>query len=252
MNDDPVLSRYLSGEYAENNPDWDSTDSPWKAEKVAALLEANGCRPRNIVEIGCGAGGVLANLRSRYPHAAMAGFDIAPHAQRFWPAHRDKNIRFLLGDYLASDEPVPDVTLLLDVLEHLANPFEFLAKLKHRSKLLVVHFPLDLSAQTVLREEPLLFSRRKVGHLHYFTRGLALALLRESGFEVLDDRYTGAAFSSPSLTLKGRIAGAFRRLAYTLHRHAGVRFLGGETLMVLARPAVEGRVHDTAGDRGAE
>ena len=38
QSEDPTISRYLNGDYAEKNPDWDSGDSAWKAGKVAAIL----------------------------------------------------------------------------------------------------------------------------------------------------------------------------------------------------------------------
>lgn len=237
--EDLVTRRYTSGEYAESNPDWDASDSPWKAERVVALLADHDLSPTSIVEIGCGAGGVLASLRSSFGRAQLTGLDIAPGLPRFWEGHRSKDIRFILGDFFALDEPCPDLVLVLDVLEHLGNPIEFLARLKGCSRHVVFHFPLDLSAFSVLREAPLLRVRRKVGHLHYFTRGLALALLEESGFEVIEARYTGAAFTSPSRTFKTRLASLFRRLAYAVHRDVGVRLLGGETLIVLARPRNE-------------
>jgi hypothetical protein len=111
-----------------------------------------------------------------------------------------------------------------------------LARLRHRVKLLAIHFPLDLSALSVLRERPLLLVRDKVGHLHYFTRGLALSLLQESGFEIIEARYTGAALDMPQRFLKTRVAGVGRRLVYTINHDLGARLLGGETLMVLAWP----------------
>ncbi len=88
---------------------------------------------------------------------------------------------------------------------------------------------------SVLRESPLLHVRDKVGHIHYFTKGLALALLVECGYEVLDWKYTGAAFTAPQRSWKTRVAGLVRRLAYAANKDAGVRLMGGETLMVLAR-----------------
>jgi hypothetical protein len=175
-------------------------------------------------------------LRGYYPKASLAGFDIAPEASRFWSDASVRGIRFELADYLSLDEPVPDLILVLDVLEHLGNPWEFLARLRHRSKLVAIHFPLDLSAVSVLRESPLLQVRDKVGHLHYFTRGLALSLLEESGFEIVEARYTGAALDAPQRSFKTRVAGWARRLAYAVDRDFGARLLGGETLMVLARP----------------
>lgn len=233
---DPTLERYFNGDYAQKNPDWDSADAPWKAALVAKLLKEHGCQTTSLVEIGCGSGAVLAALRPMFPDSSLAGFDIAPDAQRFWPQAAGGGIRFVLGDYLAMQEPVAEVVLVLDVLEHLGNPWEFLARLRDRSKLAVFHIPLDLSSSSVLRERPLLHVREKVGHLHYFTRGLALAMLDECGWEVLEARYTGAAFTAPKRSLKTRLAGIARRAAFRLLGHAGVRLLGGETLIVLARP----------------
>ncbi len=236
MNDDPVARRYLNGEYAERNPDWDSLDSPWKADRVAEILVCHGINPASIAEIGCGAGGVLAALRPRFPQADMAGFDIAPELISLWPAHEDARIRFTLGDFLSMNQQPFELLLVLDVLEHLGDPFSFLERLKGHGEWVIFHFPLDLSAITVLRESPLLHVREKVGHIHYFTRGLALALLEECGYEVIDARYTGAAFNAPGRTLRTRLAALLRWLVNAVNRDIGVRLLGGETLMVLARP----------------
>jgi hypothetical protein len=192
--------------------------------------------PSSLVEIGCGSGAVLVELRKHFPQASMAGFDIAPDAKKFWGDPVSSGIRFELADYLALNEPAPDLVLVLDVLEHLGNPLEFLARLRTRAKLVAIHFPLDLSAISVVRERPLLLVRDKVGHLHYFTRGLALALLEEAGFEIIEARYTGAALDAPQRSFKTRAAGWLRRLAYAINRDLGARLLGGETLMVLARP----------------
>lgn len=240
MNNDIVTRRYTSGDYAENNPDWDAADSPWKAERIKALLDSHGLRPSSITEIGCGAGGVLAGLRPIFPSADFTGYDIAHGLQRLWERHRDSDIRFVLGDFFEQDDAAPDLVLVLDVIEHLGNPFEFLDRLRGRCQYVVFHFPLDLSVMSVLRETPLLHVRRKVGHLHFFTRGLALALLEECGFEVIEATYTGAAYSAPNRGLLTRFAGLLRRLARVLMGDAGVRLLGGETLMVLARPKIEG------------
>ena len=230
--------RYLSGVYRQANPTWDQEDSPWKAALVRELIRASGIPAGSIAEIGCGAGGVLAELRSAFPQARLAGFDIAPDAAKFWPQHAAAGIEFVLGDFFAARrEPSYDVILLLDVLEHLADPMGFLARVRTCARHLVLHIPLDLSALTVLREAPLLEARRKVGHIHYYTKSLALALVEESGCEVLAAHYTGAAFSAPRRHGRSGAIALVRRLAWALDKDLGVRLLGGETLLVLARAA---------------
>ena len=237
MTDDNILGRYTGEDYSARNPTWDAEDSPWKAARVQAMLAAHRVPCGSVAEIGCGAGGVLAELRRSLPDAALYGFDIAPALAGFWQAHAGAGIHFELGDFLAISRRHYDVILLVDVIEHLANPFEFLDRVRTHADHFVFHVPLDLSAATVVRESPLLHVRHKVGHLHFFTKGMVLALLEDCGYTVLDWTYTGAAFTAPQRTWKTRLARAARAVAYTLNKDLGVRMLGGETLLILARPA---------------
>ena len=232
---DVVTQRYIEGAYAAHNPTWDLEDSPWKAAQVLEVLGAAGLKPRRIAEVGCGAGGVLIEIGRALPEAVLFGFDISPDAASFWERHGGSGITFKVADFLREDTGHFDLILLLDVIEHLANPFEFLNAIRDRADCFVFHFPLDLSALSVLRESPLLHVREKVGHIHYFTRGLALALLQECDLEIMKWKYTGAGLHAPQRALRTRLAGLPRRLLSLLSRDLSARLLGGETLMVLAR-----------------
>jgi hypothetical protein len=234
-----VERRYRDGTYLAANPDWDRSDSVWKAVQVQTILNEVQLLPASICEIGCGAGDVLANMRMRFPHAVLTGYDISTDVVRFWKEHDGCNIQFHCGDFSELDKQHYDLILLLDVIEHLENPFNFLHAIRTAASYFVFHFPLDLSASSVLREQPLLQVRRNVGHIHYFTKGLALALLRESGFDVVRWRYTNASLKAPARSLRTRLAALPRRLAYWVNKDMGTRLLGGETLMVLAKSAHE-------------
>ena len=242
---DWIDERYTGTDYSQQNPTWDSEDSPWKAAQIRRLLSRHDIPARTIAEVGCGAGGVLATLRESHPEADFYGFDIAPALRAFWERHQGQRITFELGDFLAINHRTYDIVLLLDVVEHLANPFDFLTRIRPHAAHFVFHFPLDLSAVTVAREAPLLAVRAKVGHLHFFTKGLAVALLTECGYDVIEASYTGASLNAPRRTWKTRLAGGARRIAYAMSKDLGVRIFGGETLLVLARP----RVHETADPR---
>ena len=152
------------------------------------------------------------------PEAFLGGLDVATAAQ-----------------LVASSA---DVVLLLDVLEHLGDPFSFLERLRPHSRYAVFHIPLDLSAISVLRESPLLHVRERVGHIHYYTRKLALAMLEECGYEIIEARYTGAALNAPRRSLKTRLAGLARKAVFAVNHDMGARLMGGETLLVLAAPKV--------------
>jgi predicted TPR repeat methyltransferase len=233
----PPLQRYLSKEYLAKNPTWDSEDSPWKAALVMALLQRHQIRPLAIADVGCGAGVVLRELDRHLPGTRLTGYDVAPDAQAFWQLpHENANLAFVTGDFLQYAGERPDLVLMLDVIEHLQDPFGFLGRLAGRASWYIFHFPLDLSAFSVVRETPLLHVRQKVGHIHYFTKNLALSLLAESGFEVVEASYTAASFRAPGLGLKSRLAAVPRWLAKRLlGQDLATRLLGGETLLVLAR-----------------
>jgi hypothetical protein len=228
--------QYFSNEYLAHNPTWDMEDAPWKAKIVAAALERNEVQPSSICEVGCGSGACLAELSSIYPAAELSGYDIAPDAAQFWKNYEALNIHFEVNDALNMASIDCEVLMMLDVIEHLADPHDFLSKLHGKAKYYVFHIPLDLSAVSVFRETPLLYVRNKVGHIHYFTKQLALSLLSESGYRIIDASYTQAAFTAPSRSWKMLIARPLRRLIYALFgKDRGVRLVGGETLIVLAQ-----------------
>ena len=232
-----VESMYMDGTYLQENPEWDRNDASWKAGCVSAILSDNHVYPQSICDVGCGSGDVLANLRESFPGAALTGFDISPQASQFWSRH--SGIVFHRGRFHEVNDAVHDVLLMLDVIEHVRDPFSFLEDSRKFASHVVLHIPLDLSVSTVIRGTPLLQARRKVGHIHYYTKDLALEMLSDTGYVVTDWRYTDPLTTlATHRRLKTRLAALPRRLAYAVNKDFGVRLLGGETLLVLAQPRV--------------
>ena len=235
-----IEARYVHGDYLHNNPQWHSEHAPWKAALVARLLSKNGIQPAEICEIGCGSGAVLLSLRKHLPKTRLVGFDISPQVSQFWEQHAASgaNIEFQRGSFDEIGERRFDVLLMLDVFEHVRDPFTFLEQARRCAAHFVFLIPLDLSASAVARGRPLLDARRIVGHLHYYTKDLALAVLADGGYEIVHWRYTGASLHMPSRSLKTQLASLPRRILYALNRDLAVRLVGGDSLLVLARPAV--------------
>lgn len=226
--------QYQSGDYFKNNPDWDQDDSSWKAERILELIKDHDIQPRDAVEVGCGAGRVLAELSRALPATQFAGYDIAPDAARFWDRYRSPRLTFANGDFLALNHKRYDLLFMLDVVEHVPDPLAFMAALKDHAELFMFHIPLDLSASSVLRSDPLLHVRDKVGHIHYFNKALALQMLKDCGYHVVEWRYTGAAFNAPGRRLKTWLASLPRYALGLFNKDFAVRLFGGETLLVLA------------------
>jgi SAM-dependent methyltransferase len=222
-----VEDRYRGQAYAEANPDWHAKDSPWKADRIMEALD--GWAPATVCEVGCGAGEVLRSLHDRLPTARMVGYDIAPEAIAAARTRETEGLGFRLADP-ADDAEVYDLALVIDVIEHVRDPIGFLAALREKAGRLVLHIPLDMSVQAVLRPGLLLGRREGVGHIHYFTPETALAVVRDAGFTVTRVDYT-PVFEVAGDTPVARFG---RRVRRRLPVMASVRMIGGYSLMVVA------------------
>lgn len=87
----------------------------------------------------------------------------------------------------------------------------------------------------VLRGTPLLKLRRDVGHLHYFTKEVALAALKESKYQIVDYFYASWSLEISGRSLKMKLIQPLRMVLFRLNHDLTVRFLGGYSLIVLAR-----------------
>lgn len=131
---------YESGDYLKNNPSWDSEDCSWKARFIIQFIQNHKIIPVSICDIGCGSGGVLAEIRQSYPESQLFGYDIAADAAQFWENHTEMNINFIRGDFIKLNTQKHDIILLLDVIEHLLDPITFLVNLQEFSRYIVYYF----------------------------------------------------------------------------------------------------------------
>jgi hypothetical protein len=231
---------YTDGSYLEKNPTWHAEDSPWKAECIIRMMARNKIAPRTICEVGCGAGEVLRQLQGKLDgDRIFRGYEISEQAFDLCKSKANDKLHFLHRDILEETNARFDMTLLIDVIEHLEDYASFLRHLKPMSHYKLLHIPLDLSVQTVLLERPLMLGRELVGHIHYFTKELALQVLRDARYDVIDYFYT-PSYRARAARLGGcntrtRIADAVREVFFPLHNDLTVRIMGEYSLMVLAR-----------------
>ena len=232
-----VEARYVDGSYSRQNPDWDREDSVWKASFILDILSLHQISPASICEIGCGSGDILVYLKQELRQTSMTGFDVSPQLAGIWRQHEETGaeVEFRLGDFHELNERTYDVVLMCDVFEHVRDPFTFLELTRAHGRYFIFHIPLDLCALSVLRGAPLMNVRAKVGHLHSYTKDLALATLTDSGYQIIGWRYSGASLYAASRSWRAKLAHLVRRVGYGFNKDFGVRLLGGETLLVLAR-----------------
>lgn len=234
---------YADGTYLERVEDWHAGDAPWKADRIARLLERNSVAPATVHDVGCGAGAVLAELQPVLPSGCeVLGMDVAADAITLAAPRANERLSFRQGDYLDSDLPSPDLLLLLDVFEHVPDYLGFLTALRRRADLFVFHIPLDLCAQgATLGSRWMLHMRENYGHLHYFTRETALATLDDCGFEVVDEVFTDDYDADPAMVpersaLRRRAYYELRRTMFRARPSLAASVFPHFNVLVLARP----------------
>jgi SAM-dependent methyltransferase len=221
---------YVDGTYLERVPTWHAEDSPWKAQQCHELLTDLGVNPSSICDVGCGAGGVLAALRVHYPAVELVGYDISPTAIGLASAQHS-GIRFTEGDVVGRY----DVMLVLDVIEHIEDCFGFTRGLRAHADLVVFNIPLELTCLGLLRNV-LMAHRQALGHIHYFTKQTALALLADAGFEAVLTRYIPSVVDLAPRDLKSRAITTLQRAGFRLAPDLSMLAVGGYSLLAAVRP----------------
>jgi SAM-dependent methyltransferase len=231
---------YTDGTYLKNNPTWDSEDAEWKFNKMLPLLNdmLKTTAKLRICEIGCGGGKLLSLLAKAYPQHQFVGWDLANDAAKFWN-YELKNLSFFSGDIFKSTAEIQknqfDLVLLIDVVEHVENPHQFLENVRTISKNCFFHMPLDLSAMSVLFDYKLVHVRKQVGHIHYFTKSIFLELLRESKMVGVKVTFSNSWKDSPKKTLSTKVINIFRYVINFFSPDLNARLLGANTLFALVK-----------------
>lgn len=229
-----MLELYQSTAYADQNPSWHEEDAPWKASKITEILRKNAVAFDTLCEVGCGTGEILLSLETSFPFSRAAGFEISNHAYMRAKRKETPRTTFHLADPAETGARF-DVLLAIDVMEHVEDYISFLKRIRPVAHHKVLHIPLDLSVQSLLRQWPIMKLRRDVGHLHYFFKESAIATLKDCGYNIIDYAYTASRIELPSQALSSRAMILPRRLLFRINPDFAVRVLGGYSLLVLAK-----------------
>ncbi|AGB02337.1 methyltransferase family protein [Methanoregula formicica SMSP] len=227
---------YTGGDYRKNNPTWDVEDAPWKADLIFSLMEKHNLRPATVCDVGCGCGEILFQLKKKLPASTrLTEYEISPRAVELCKERENERLSFSLVNFCDEHGTSCDMILLIDLIEHLEDYYKFLRHVKPRSHYKILHIPLEMFVLAVLHPQFHRGQRKKVGHLHFFSRDMALQVLRDLGYDVLDSSYTAGYALPREYGLKDKLLKIPRALLCPVAPDFTVRVFSGYPLPVLVK-----------------
>lgn len=227
---------YINGEYLVNNPEWDSSDAVWKSDQIFKILKKNNLTDRNIIsEVGCGSGEILFNISKKFPKdTKYFGYDISPQAIEMANKNENKKDNFSFK-LLSIPSVKSDILICADVFEHISDEFNFLVNIKEMGEYKIFNIPLDLSVQSIIRESTIMAQRKRVGHINYYTKSLALETLKDTGYEIIDSTYGTWYKHYKAEGIVTKVVNIFRNILMPIFPDLCVKWLGGSSLIVFAK-----------------
>ncbi|MGB9756014.1 MAG: class I SAM-dependent methyltransferase [Desulfurella sp.] len=155
---------------------------------ILELIKCNNCK---ILEIGCGTGATLMELKRLCKANYIAGVDIVDLGQS------EKLDKFILGDIEIEELNFPDkyfdIIICADVLEHLKDPWSTVNKLKKYLKdngVIIASIPNIREIRTLLSiviKGDFKYADSGIldkTHLRFFCKKNIIELFKETGFKL--------------------------------------------------------------------
>lgn len=185
-----VLENYYSNDSAFYDPELQDTGAPvnrnpMKTAHIVSLMDKYGSRG-NILEIGCGKGILLSDLREK--GWSSFGVEPSPFASEYARSKLDLNVVNGYFDNSTFAEVAFDVIVLNDVFEHLSETKDLLRLIYSRLRtggILIIGTGNILSTNARLsRSTWEYFSSWE--HISFFSKASARAMLVRSSFNLIE------------------------------------------------------------------
>ena len=175
---------YLTSEYVIRNPSLHEEDTPWKVGKIIPLIDrvvdCFGEHEINLLDVGGGAGSILDAI-SAYIEKSYAikvnrfSLDLSPDMLKVQTKRNPRLKKALTEDICETslaDKEV-DLTLMIDVLEHIPEPIKALEEIKRISRFAIFKVPLEdnlflRALNFIQRGQPRQGLIEKFGHINIY------------------------------------------------------------------------------------
>ena len=184
------LLAFYEGSYTTEEPTaadryarWRALGAVAKADHVIALCAAAGLAPASTLDVGCGDGALLCELRRRSFGGRLTGVEIAAAAVAI---ARDRPeieaVELYDGQTLPFADGACELGVLSHVLEHVLEPEALLREVARACRAVIVEVPLEgnVSARRSQKRR----GAAEVGHLRRLDRPATRRIVQRAGLAV--------------------------------------------------------------------
>lgn len=211
----PPHNAHYCGEYDDEMLHWRALCARDKAENIKSLLAAHGgSAVEQVLEVGCGTGAVLLEVRRSGIGAEHVGIDMADPSLHPHPGAVESGLNMLKydGDHIPYADRSFDLVFASHVLEHVSDERAFLRELQRVAKKWVyVEVPCELHVRTTLKS---LQSTLNIGHINAYSPETLVLTLSSAGLSPADIEifdHSDEVHAYRVGRLKGRLRAILRR-----------------------------------------
>lgn len=231
---------YVTDEYIKRNPSLHEEDSLWKVSKIVPLvdicIEYINKDTINLLDVGGGAGLILSALSShiRTKHGIGVNkfaLDLSPGMLQIQKDMNPDLVRVLNEDICGTSlhNKEIDLTLMVDILEHVPDPVAALEEAKRISRYVILKVPLEDNLTFGVSN---LIHRGKIkkqhienlGHINFYDLAKLERQLRSHLGSILKLNFTNVSeyyLRSPRYRQKMSLKGLFlSRIAAGVYKHS--------------------------------
>lgn len=161
-------------EYIKKNPTLHVEDTDKKFSEITKVIKPS-LKFNSMIDIGCGAGVLTLKVKHFLNIKEALGVDLSSHmiesARKF---DQENEVKWIEEDYRKLDlSRIYDLSIAMDIVEHVENDDEILKILSKISKYSVIKVPLEYSLMNRFLKklgihDTFAETRNQFGHIHYY------------------------------------------------------------------------------------
>lgn len=203
---DSTRNLYTTDEYLIKNPSLHEEDSAWKVINIIPLVDRfTNCINKNqinLLDVGGGAGLILDAVSSYVSKTLNItvnkyAIDLSPGALKIQKQRNPDLIKALNEDICKTslDNKEIDLTLVIDLIEHVANPIKALEEIRRISNYAIFKVPLENNLiskvwNSIKHGEPREKAAQQIGHINFYTYNSIRNLIQNHTGQILDCYFT--------------------------------------------------------------